>query len=567
MSDGERRGRSLLLGGLLLLSLVLAGPTIASTGGSGQSAGDQAASFAEARAEGRAHVVAPHPNSSAAIWPYTSRSRSVEGATLPINIVVLADVDVVRSMLIHRPDAQWEDQREGLNGTAGGENVSDVGEGNASEGGGALVPGATATPSTSGSEGDFATNGTSTQNSIEGVPTATFDGTAVPTTANGTPVENGGTPYHGGTPVENGSTLVANETTSPPGTSDGAATRTTSGTSPAPNGTTTATDYGGEGPLILSGLNSTGVYWSDATGANRYTYVTNGEPAEGQWIAEADQLHDGDYFGTRYHIRFYRVPDGENSWSALQVHREHFDWFRLRHTVGSLPTAQHYVETQFYNRWYVADLQKHRFAGGGILNYNGWATVVDLRISEDLGGSLSAAALVFGVVAIGSVGRLGSTIDRDAIEGAVEQVPINPRTLVASLAVAAVPLLVRVGAIAVEHTRWINSPDVVAGAFFPIVALGPPILAYVLFRGVDPGEAFVAAFVALGVGFLADYAYLGIRVLPIELIVHRAVLLVAVGVVAVAGAVRPDERPLRDPALLTGAFLWVVGLLWALFLW
>ena len=529
MSDGERRGRSLLLGGLLLLSLVLAGPTIASTGGSGQSAGDHAGSFAEARAEGRAHVVAPHPNSSAAIWPYTSRSRSVEGATLPINIVVLADVDVVRSMLVHRPDAQWEDQREGLNGTAGGENASDAGEGNASEGRGALVPDATATSSTSGGEGDLAGNATSTQNSSEGVPTTTFDGTAVPPAANGTPAENGSTP--------------------------------------APNGTTSAPGGGGEGPLILSGLNSTGVYWSDATGANRYTYVTNGDPDGGRWVAEADQLHDGDYFGTRYHIRFYRVPDGENSWSALQVHREHFDWFRLRHTVGSLPTAQHYVETQFYNRWYVADLEKHRFDGGGTLNYNGWATVVDLRISEDLGGSLSVAALFFGVVAIGSVGRLGSAIDRDAIEGAAEQVPIHPRTLVASLAVAAVPLFVRVGAIAAEHTGWINSPDVVAGVFFPVVALGPPILAYVLYRGVDPGEAFVAAFVALGVGFLADYAYLGIRLLPIELIVHRAVLLLAVGIVAVAGAGRPDERALRDPALLTGAFLWVVGLLWALFLW
>ena len=124
MSDGQRRRWGLLSVGLLLLALVVLGPPAASTLGSDQAAQGDAEAFAEAMAEGRAHTVSPHPNSSMAIWPYTSRGKSVRSATLPINVVVLADVDLVRTTLIHRPDAEWEDQRHGLNGTASTQNSS-----------------------------------------------------------------------------------------------------------------------------------------------------------------------------------------------------------------------------------------------------------------------------------------------------------------------------------------------------------------------------------------------------------------------------------------------------------
>ena len=439
MSDGQRRGSVLLLAALLLVSIVavaLAAPAASATGESAER---------QARPE-VPHTVAPYPNSTSEIWPYTSRAKSVDSATLPINVVVLADAEVVRNVLILRPDARWENQTRSLNGSEGS----------------AVAP------------------------DDEVAPVA---------------------------------------------------------------------------------VNATGVYWSDADGADRYTYVRHLGSTEGQWIDETFQLHDGDYFGTRYHIRFYEVPDGEASWTALQVHREHFDWFRLRHTVGSLPRAQHYVETQFYGRWYVADLEKRRFTGGGVLNDDGWATVVELRVPEGVRASMPVAALVFGIVALGSFGRLEPTAVRRTIEELVGWRPVSARTLLASTVIAAIPLAVRVASVAVEHAELVDSPKIVAGAFYPFVALGPPLAAYVLFRGVDPGEAFVAAFLALGVGLLADYAYLGIAVVPVEVVVHRAVLLVALGTLAAAGTDRPHDPPLAYPPLLVGASLWVGGLLWTLFLW
>jgi len=44
-----------------------------------------------------------------AIWPYTSRSRSVHGRTLAINVVVVGDEDRVRRALTRRSDANWTD--------------------------------------------------------------------------------------------------------------------------------------------------------------------------------------------------------------------------------------------------------------------------------------------------------------------------------------------------------------------------------------------------------------------------------------------------------------------------
>lgn len=41
------------------------------------------------------------------IWPYTSRSKSVEGRTLALNVVVYASPDQLRTALEHRSDVNW----------------------------------------------------------------------------------------------------------------------------------------------------------------------------------------------------------------------------------------------------------------------------------------------------------------------------------------------------------------------------------------------------------------------------------------------------------------------------
>lgn len=49
----------------------------------------------------------PGPDGSS-LWPYTSRSRSVEGRTLAINVVVHGDPERVRRTLTRRTDADWD---------------------------------------------------------------------------------------------------------------------------------------------------------------------------------------------------------------------------------------------------------------------------------------------------------------------------------------------------------------------------------------------------------------------------------------------------------------------------
>lgn len=539
---------------LLLLALVVVGPLVASSYGSGQSAGSDAEAFAEAMEEGRAHTVAPHPNSTMAIWPYTSRSRSVEGATLPINVVVLEDVDLVRNMLIHRPDAHWEDQRHGLNGSTGNSSTSvteptPVG----AERAGNATP-AASTPAPNGTAAPRTTNGTA------GTPTATM--AAIPT-ADGT-AGTAATNATVGPPTPGGTAAPANASA----TGANTANATAGAPTPTPNATTTR-GASNEGPLFPTSINSTGVYWSDATGSNRYTYVRGDQQGSGRWIDEAGQLHDGDYFGTRYHIRFYRVPDGESSWTALQVHREHFDWFRLRHTVGSLPVAQHYVESQFYDQWYVADLHRERFTRGGILNADGWVTVVDVKYPDVLRRSFGVMSILAGLALVGAFGGWPSPVDRRDVRKVGRAIPVDARFVVLAVAVAVVPLFVRLGSLAVERTELVNSPHVVAGAFYPMLALGLPACAYLLARGVGRQKAFAAAAGGFGVGVLTDYAVLGITLLPVAVIVHRAILVLALGVVAVAGTDRPEGSWVahRDPTLLVGGGLWVAGLLWTLFFW
>ena len=46
------------------------------------------------------------------LWPYTSRSESVDGRTLAINVVFHDDGDTVRRALTERPDSDWEETDE-----------------------------------------------------------------------------------------------------------------------------------------------------------------------------------------------------------------------------------------------------------------------------------------------------------------------------------------------------------------------------------------------------------------------------------------------------------------------
>jgi hypothetical protein len=115
------------------------------------------------------------------------------------------------------------------------------------------------------------------------------------------------------------------------------------------------------------------VEWDRAEGSTRYTYVRVG--GQDRWIDESYQLHAGTYFGSRLHIRAYEAPRGE--WTAVQIHSEHWDWFRLRHTVTGVSDAQRGLESEFMWPRYTDRVVRMPF-GNARGDSDGWAAGVYL---------------------------------------------------------------------------------------------------------------------------------------------------------------------------------------------
>lgn len=314
----------------------------------------------------------------------------------------------------------------------------------------------------------------------------------------------------------------------------------------------------GDEPVVVNG---SGVSWNETRGAKRYTYVetTDGE----EWVDETNQLHDGAYLGARYHIRMYEVSAQEDTFTAIQAHHEHWDWFRLRHTVGSVSKGRYHVEQQFYGTELISEISRKRFGNGGVLDADGWVTVVDLidwKLRTDGPGGLPTATVFLALLAVGA--RYEDV--RESLRGLVERNPARPTHVAMFLGLLLVPVGVRVGAIELERAMAGLSPKVVAAPGYLVLAVGLPATAGLLGRRLPADEAFATAVVGLGFGILLDYAYLGITTLPYWVVVHRAVLLVGVGLVA-AGGVRWAGQPLqRHRYRVVGLVVWVLALLWPL---
>lgn len=307
-----------------------------------------------------------------------------------------------------------------------------------------------------------------------------------------------------------------------------------------------------EGSSVV--VRGTTVQWRSTTGANRFVYVDTDGPG-GRWLDETDQLHDGTYLGTRYHLRLYRGETGANAWTAVQAHHEHWDWFRLRHTVGSLSRARHYVEREFYGEPVLDDIDRVRFGNGGIADADGWVTRIDLR---PLGGPLTLSLLGALVVGRVTVGRPEGPDSRSLVDGPAWRYPALFAALVALL------LLVRIGGVAVEQQVLTDSPKVVAGGFYLLLVLGLPALTVGLSRPLDGERAFLTAFLGLGAAILADYWYMGITIMPVSVVFHRLLLMCSLGLLA-AGAARYEASASRQSSTLAaGVIAWLATLAWPL---
>jgi|GEM_PF-185920 len=287
------------------------------------------------------------------------------------------------------------------------------------------------------------------------------------------------------------------------------------------------------------------VVWLPAHGATRYTYVRSVD-GEGRWLTESYQLYDGSYLGTRHHVRAYDSP--ADQWTAMQGHREYWDWFRLRHTVTSIADTQRYVDAQFLDDERVERIYKVHLGNGASQDGNGWATVLEFA---------ALCGLLLGAGRAGRLDRLAGQV-RAAVSG--DRAESGARIGVLLVALAGVYLAVRVGGVALERQFAGVSPKVIAAALYPVLALGLPTVAYLLSRRLQPEDAFVGAVTGVVTGFVVEYGYLGLDVIPVALLLHRVALLLSLGLIAASGALSSRAVEGWTGLLGLGVAGWVVAL-------
>lgn len=266
--------------------------------------------------------------------------------------------------------------------------------------------------------------------------------------------------------------------------------------------------------------------WQSARGAARYTYVAADPSGTGRWITADYQLATGTYFGQRTHVRAY--SSGELDWTALQVHTEYWDWFRLRHTVTGVASGARAVERDFRTHpGATISRVYHGQTGGGS---DGWLTVIEL-----------SAVLAFA----------GGTRRWRSGSGTAGDLAL-PVILVG------IVLGVRALGLALESLAPTTHPHVIAAGLYPVLAFAPPIAVSWFARSRRSSVAVLGACIGLGAGFVLDFGVVGVSVLPIELVLHRLALVAALGVLA-HGVARADRW-----AIVAGLLAWFAGLALAL---
>jgi hypothetical protein len=282
------------------------------------------------------------------------------------------------------------------------------------------------------------------------------------------------------------------------------------------------------------------VAWNEARGATRYTYFETDDG--GVWTDESYQLHAGTYLGKRSHIRAYDEPTGE--WTAVQIHEEHWDWFRLRHTVTGISEPRRDLEGAFMDDRTDRTVVRLPF-GNETADGDGWASGIYLA-------GAAVPALLFGL------GRRSRTPFGDLLRS------VDRREF--ALAVGLFGLYTAVRWLGVGAETLLSMPPKVAAApLYAALVVGAPAIAYRFGRSADGTGAWAFALAVLGLGaaIVVDFAAMGVAVLPLRIVLHRAAVLLAVGLIAVGGSTS-RERPVWNP-LAFGLASWALVLSASLF--
>ena len=283
------------------------------------------------------------------------------------------------------------------------------------------------------------------------------------------------------------------------------------------------------------------IAWNEAKGATRYTYFETDDG--GVWIDESYQLHAGTYLGKRSHIRAYDDPAGE--WTAVQIHEEHWDWFRLRHTVTGISEPQRELEREFMDDPAARTVVRIPFENG-TADGDGWASGIEL------------AGAIVPILLFGIAGRT-RTLARELARS------FDRRRRELTLGGGLFGLYTAVRWLGIGGEMFLSvSPKIIAAPLYIGLVLGLPAIAYYFGRGSDGTWAFALAVLGLGVAIVVDFAAMGVAVLPLRIVLHRGAVLIAAGLIAVGGAMSADRSD-RPAPLRIGAFGWLLVLSASLF--
>jgi hypothetical protein len=328
---------------------------------------------------------------------------------------------------------------------------------------------------------------------------------------------------------------------------------------------------------------ATGIAWSEAAGTTRYAWVDPGEGGDGYWMTETLQLEEGDYYGQRYHIRLYETPNTDDQWLAMQAHTEHFDWFTLRHRVDGVEAAQSKVEADFMDHPNVdpeQDIRRVYLENQGPSDADGWATIVDLTtmaaVPVGLGlasGYRRRAGSADGVLeerrpeseseGARGVDRL-TVVDRQRIRVVTDRIEAGHVVLV--FAILALFLGVRMGGLLLERRAPFLTPHMIAALLYPVIAVGIPVATYAIARGLTSRlDAAVVAAGSLSLAIWLDYGLLGVDVVPLDVVLQRMLVVIALGLIAAGAAKRAVRESAFNELLLVGVAMWVLVLVGTLF--
>lgn len=271
-----------------------------------------------------------------------------------------------------------------------------------------------------------------------------------------------------------------------------------------------------------------GFDWRSAHGATRYTYVER--DGEARWLPQRYQLHTGTYLGTRSHVRAF-APGSDSDWTAIQAHREYWDWFRLRHGVTDVWDTSRRLEADFAKQPLVSNVERAYATDDGPMS-NGISVVY--------------VASVVLAVSVPAVRRRVTTAAEDLGVG----MPTRRRSVALWTFTAAVPLFVRAAGIGLEQALPSLTPKLIAAPLYVVLVLGLPVGVALLSEGLQADRAAVLAGTGFLVGVSLDAMALDVSGVLARYAWHRLALAVGLGAIA-AGTYDPD----RSRTVLVAGFL------------